>query len=652
MKKIKFNLITHSSCLRFFSLIFLFFFYTKLQAQYTVNRDAFSTSCRCYTLTRALDFQSGSVWNNTRIDLRQSFDFYFVVNLGCDDLGADGIAFVLQPISTNVGGSGGGMGFEGVRPSVGVTLDTYQNTNDNDPVFDHMAIQLNGDIVHTSPQNISSTVSISATNNNVEDCRDHVMRVVWNATTFRMEVFFDGQTRVSANYDLINQVFSGNPLVYWGFTGATGGSKNVQSFCTALVPKFYSDLSQRFCVNEPIRFIDSSITLGGIVKRYWDFDDGSPIDSVSIEPTHTYAQPGNYRIKYKVVGIDGCSATFEKPITIGAKPLAAIAANPLCTDRNIQLQDQSTVVNASIQNRFWKIESSGQTFTQSNPQISFSQAGNQLVLLHVVSSDGCASDTLRKDLYIHPTPTISASVNDICLDDTLTLEARETTTDSTVIANWSWKFSDGSSYSGNGIRHVFNNAGPASISVFALSSQGCFSDTLDLNLQVYHTQVYAGADTFALANQPVQLNATGALQYNWSPSTGLSSTIIPNPITRLNSTQTYIVRGSTPIGCETVDSITVYIVENRDILLPNAFSPNGNGLNDIFRLPASVVKLNRFSVYNRFGELIFNTQDKARGWDGYYKGKLQSPGSYVWVLDCFNLLGQRKILKGTVMLFP
>ena len=95
--------------------LFLFFFTTLLikqsEAQYTVNGNATKDNCNCYTLTNTAAFQSGSVWNNNKIDLTQSFNFTFDVFLGCSDAGADGIAFVLQPISTSVGTSGSGMGF-------------------------------------------------------------------------------------------------------------------------------------------------------------------------------------------------------------------------------------------------------------------------------------------------------------------------------------------------------------------------------------------------------------------------------------------------------------------------------------------------------------------------------------------------------------
>jgi hypothetical protein len=86
-----------------FSILLLFTGRSLLAQEYTVNGNATRDNCHCYTLTPDLLTQSGSVWNNIKIDLSQSFDFIFDINLGCSNTGADGIVFVLQPISTSVG---------------------------------------------------------------------------------------------------------------------------------------------------------------------------------------------------------------------------------------------------------------------------------------------------------------------------------------------------------------------------------------------------------------------------------------------------------------------------------------------------------------------------------------------------------------------
>ena len=98
--------------------------------------------------------KAGSVWNINQIDLNQPFDYSFTVNLGCNNTsqwaGADGMVFALQPFNTSIGSPGGQMGLGGVSPSLGVYLDTYQNTAHGDIFNDHISINLDGDVIHTS----------------------------------------------------------------------------------------------------------------------------------------------------------------------------------------------------------------------------------------------------------------------------------------------------------------------------------------------------------------------------------------------------------------------------------------------------------------------------------------------------------------------
>src|SRR5678809_1623342 len=145
-------------------------------SQYILNGAATQNSCNCYTLTPAAFTQAGSVWNANKINLNNPFDFSFNVFLGCQDVnGADGIVFMLQPISTSIGSTGEGMGFSGITPSIGITLDTWQNFNLNDPVYDHISIQANGNPAHGS--DLAGPVQASTSSDNIEDCLWHIFPV-------------------------------------------------------------------------------------------------------------------------------------------------------------------------------------------------------------------------------------------------------------------------------------------------------------------------------------------------------------------------------------------------------------------------------------------------------------------------------------------
>src|SRR5687768_7927599 len=222
---------------------------------YHVNGNAFQETCNCYTLTPDVLFQSGSMWNINKISLNEPFDFKFNIYLGCTDgEGADGIAFVLQPISTSIGAAGGGMGYDGVNPSIGVLVDTWQNYEDNDPVYDHIAIHKNGIIDHSPLTDVAQPTTALAVGGNIEDCQWHTLRITWDPVSKIIKTQVDGVDRVQAVIDMVPDIFGGNPMVFWGFTAATGGAKNVQKICTSLNPGFFLPANQTSCFPEPITF--------------------------------------------------------------------------------------------------------------------------------------------------------------------------------------------------------------------------------------------------------------------------------------------------------------------------------------------------------------------------------------------------------------
>lgn len=395
----------------------LLFLCGKLAAQYTVNGNASTNNCHCYTLTPSSNNQSGSVWNNFQINLRESFDFNFDINLGCIDAnGADGIVFVLQPISTSVGGSGGGMGFSGISPSIGITIDTWQNTDVSDPAFDHIGIQVNGNLDHSNAaSNIAGPVTALANSDNIEDCQWHTFRIKWDATTNELVTFIDGVQRVNAVKDFVVDVFNGDPHVFWGFTAGTGGAINLQQFCTALSPKFNLLPGQKRCINEPVTFYDTTISFTNVLKRYWDFGDGSPIDSVNLNPVHTYTAAGDYTVSQTVLGADGCSEVNTQTLRISGIPVADFAFTDSCVSNQIIFTDASAVAFGTVDTWYWDVDN-GTTATNATFTTQYATGGDKNIRLWVKTEEGCVSDTITKTIHIYSKPVVDFTVNDsVCL---------------------------------------------------------------------------------------------------------------------------------------------------------------------------------------------------------------------------------------------
>jgi gliding motility-associated-like protein len=202
-------------------------------------------------------------------------------------------------------------------------------------------------------------------------------------------------------------------------------------------------------------------------------------------------------------------------------------------------------------------------------------------------------------------------------------------------------------------------AGPTRTTIYVLTSTdtvGCpkpKTDTIVVTV-IPPVHAFAGNDTTVYPLQPVQLQASGGTSYTWTPSTGLSNPLIANPIATLNSnvdSVVYTVRVAEG-NCVANDQVTIYVYKpGADIIVPSAFTPNGDGLNDVARpITVGITKLNYFSIYNRWGQMVFTTTDTRKGWDGNFSGVAQASGTYVYQALGTDAVGNQVFRKGTIVL--
>jgi gliding motility-associated-like protein len=631
-----------------------FLILSKADAQvdnpYHLNGNASQESCNCYTLTPDILWQGGSVWNINKISLNESFDFKFNVFLGCNDAGADGIAFVLQPLSTSIGTNGGGMGYENVSPSVGVLLDTWQNFENNDPAADHIAIHKNGDMNHGPGKNLADPVPALVSGGNIEDCNWHTLRIIWNAATMLLSAEVDGVPRVQATIDMVKDIFYNDPMVFWGFTGATGGASNKQRVCTSLNPGFYFPPGQTTCFPEQVNFIDSSHSFGTIEKWFWNFGDGTT-DNSPDPPPHVFPAPGNYDVTLSILGNNGCiSDTFKKQVVMGSEPIVRFTyRSPVCDGTPVNFLDSSYVEYGTINNWLWNI--GGQTYTSEQPP-SMQLSGETQVQLKVETLEGCVSPVTSGMVTSYPVPSVDFQLSDICISQPEIFKAINTNL-SAQVSQWYWNFGNGMGRMSISPRqeYVYPKKGNYDVQLTGLTKEGCASAPVMKTLNVYETKAFAGNDTVIAVNQPVMLNGSGGEIYKWTPSSGLSADNIANPIATLNHDAEFVLSASTAAGCSTTDTVKFKVFKGPSFYVPSAFSPNNDGMNDKFKFYAVGMKsIDLFQVYNRYGQVIYSSPDISGGWDGKLHGSDQPSGTYIWMIKGVDLTGIPHFKKGTVTL--
>ena len=195
----------------------------------------------CAQLTPNVGAQNGCVWNRAQISFAVAFDYSVSMYFGAAAGGADGCAFVFQNSPQGIsqcGGTGGQLGAGGIPNAVVVEFDTYDNdfpAHVYDNAVDHTAIEIDGNMQGPGAP-LAGPVQADPLDGLLADGLMHLIRITWNPATQLMCVYVDGSLRLSTTYDFINNVFGGNPNVWWGFTASTGALANQQYFCPITIP--------------------------------------------------------------------------------------------------------------------------------------------------------------------------------------------------------------------------------------------------------------------------------------------------------------------------------------------------------------------------------------------------------------------------------
>jgi gliding motility-associated-like protein len=202
-------------------------------------------------------------------------------------------------------------------------------------------------------------------------------------------------------------------------------------------------------------------------------------------------------------------------------------------------------------------------------------------------------------------------------------------------------------------------AGPTKTTAYILTTTnatGCLKSKTDTVIVTVIPPIYpdAGKDTFAVPGQSLQLQASGGANYAWTPTSFLNNPSISNPVAIFDNSVdsiVYSVRVSNG-ACYADAEVKVRIFKTGpDIIVPSGFTPNGDGKNDVIRpILLGINKLIYFSVYNRWGQLMFSTMEQNKGWDGNFGGYAQPSGTYVYQALGTDYTGKTILRKGTVVL--
>ncbi len=253
-----------------------------------------------------------------------------------------------------------------------------------------------------------------------------------------------------------------------------------------------------------------------------------------------------------------------------------------------------------------------------------------------------------KSITIKPVPVATAGPVSVCSGSPFNIPVSSCVTGST----FQWSGSNGTSGTGNINDNVLNTGTSAITINYSVipTASGCIGQPISVSAEIDTLPVINGGlnDTIE-PGISTQLIATGGLTYLWSPTSGLSCADCADPLATPVITTTYYVTGTNESGCSSGDTVEISVTQGSEVLyIPNSFSPNDNKLNDLFYAYGTSIRIFDLQIYDRWGELIFRTNDIKLGWDGKYKGKMVEGGVYVYTVSCEWLSGVEAYRNGIV----
>jgi len=382
------------------------------------------------------------------------------------------------------------------------------------------------------------------------------------------------------------------------------------------------------CEGADAQFAGTTL-LPGQPQWQWIFSDGTSATQQQ-PPLKKYMVPGVYTIRL-LVNNNGCIDSISHTLTVHAKPSNVLAAK----QANLCKGSSMSIVATGGNTYSWG-PALGLNTTSGNTVIASPNASTEYKV-QATNQYGCSNSDSIKITVIPPLKLQVIANQSVCKGEKLQLVV-------SGAASYRWINNTGTLNNVNIANPIANPLANTVYTITGTDAYNCFSDTASINVVVQPVpSVSAGTDAEIIVGTAHQLAAVGSSDVNnwkWTPSKYLSCSDCAAPQTTPLEPMDYVVTVKNDFGCRASDTVSIKLLcsEGR-IYIPNAFTPNNDGNNDVFTIKGSGIKLVRsFIIYNRWGEPVFERtnfrlNDRNASWDGKYKGMLVSPGTYVFIAN-------------------
>ncbi len=428
-----------------------------------------------------------------------------------------------------------------------------------------------------------------------------------------------------------------------------------------IVPAF-TTIINRGCDRDTVDFINNST---GATQYLWHFGDGTASSSAT-NPHHVYLSHALESVSLVCTGIKpSCFQTVTLQVDTRHSVTAdfSIPIDTVCLGQPISMVDNSSatvyiptgIASPGVITQYHWDLADGTTDASTNPTHTYLAAGYYTPTLTVTDSIGCTS-RIKKDLYVLEVSISSFHDTVLCLTSPLLMRNSVTLYPNLVLPfTYLWTGSAGLSDT-SAREPYFDLIGLYTYTFTAtLNGYGCSAATvLTVNSIKGAPVTKVTASTTIAYGNSIQLNADNEVFYHWMPDDGsLNDRNISNPIATPSKTTLYTVYGYDQFGCLDSSYVTIYVDSTMVEDAPTGFTPNGDGLNDVYHLVGVKYRtLVDFRIYNRWGQQVFYTTNYKDGWDGNYNGVPQDVGTYFYTIVVARPGGEgdNKVYKGELTL--
>ena len=399
----------------------------------------------------------------------------------------------------------------------------------------------------------------------------------------------------------------------------------------------------------------SSISSGTINSFQWSFGNGSFSDLQN--PTQMYGIVGPYEIELVVSSDMGCTDTTTQDLTVMESPVIVFSSDNVCIGQASVFSNNSTPNNGST---VWEWNmGDGTLYTDHSPEHTYTATGNYTVSLQATTLEGCSSLAASDvDVNANPQVSLDASKYDGC--EPLLVEFYNNTTISQgSITSFVWDLGSISGLDVVAPTINYQQPGVYSVTLTATSDQGCEASSTVANMITVN--VTPDASFEIRSEEPITMldprirllnTSTDAVTYQWTFGDGGAPSNAQDPNHTYAAEGTYQVTLIAQNGdCSDIATEEVRIDPETFIYLPSAFTPNKDGINDIYYAEGTGIENFSMFIHDRWGKEMFNTSNIELGWDGKYLGKDAPLGVYVYSVDITNSKGETEKILGRITLY-